>query len=66
VPSGTRRWLPGALLLTAGLSIGAAAVSAKPQAGDAAGVSPQTLAALPAVTLDSFEGGEIRVKSESF
>ena len=59
----TPRWLPGALLLTAGLGIGAAAVSAIPQAGGAAGVSSQTLAALPAVTLASFDGGTIRVKA---
>jgi plastocyanin len=57
------RWLPGALLLVAGLSIGAAAISAIPQAGDGAGVSAETLAALPAVTLDSFDGGTIRVKA---
>jgi heme/copper-type cytochrome/quinol oxidase subunit 2 len=57
------RWLAGALLLVAGLGIGAAAISAIPQAGDPAGLSAGTLAALPAVTLASFDGGTIRVKA---
>jgi plastocyanin len=57
------RFAAGALLVVAGLVAGAAAVGAIPQAGDAAGVSPEALAALPAVTLDKFENGEIRVKA---
>jgi plastocyanin len=59
----TPRWLPGALLLVAGLAFGAAVVGSMPQAGDSAGISPETLAQLPAVTIDMYEGGEIRVKA---
>ena len=51
-----------ALLLIAGLAAGAAVVGGIPQAGDA-GVSQATMASLPAVTLDKFEGGEVRVKA---
>ena len=57
------RALPAVLALTAGLVIGAVVVGGIPQAGDAAGVSSETLAGLPAVTLDKFENGEIRVKA---
>lgn len=57
------RWVPGTLLLVAGLSVGAAAVSSIPQRGDVSGVSAETLAALPAITLKAFDGGTIRVKS---
>jgi plastocyanin len=59
----TPRWLPGALLLIGGLVAGAAVVGAIPQSGESASVSPETLAQLPAVTIDKFEGGEIRVKA---
>jgi uncharacterized cupredoxin-like copper-binding protein len=38
-------------------------VAAIPQSGEALGVSPAVLAALPAVTLDQFEGSERRVKA---
>jgi plastocyanin len=61
--SQTPRWLPVALLLLGGLSVGAAAVSAIPPAGAAVGVTPDTLAALPAVTLPSFNSGLIRVRA---
>jgi plastocyanin len=65
-PQGTQpnmpRAVPVALLLIAGLAVGAATVGAIPQAGGSA-VSPEALAALPAVTLDKFDGGEIRVKA---
>lgn len=57
------RWAAGALLLVAGLSVGAAAVSAIPQSGDVSGVSAETLAALPSITLKAFDGGTIRVKA---
>jgi plastocyanin len=59
----TPRALPVALALVAGLVAGAVVVGAIPQAGEAAGVSPEALAALPAVTLDKFNDGEIRVKA---
>ena len=58
----TPAWLTPALLLIAGLAVGAAVVGGVPQAGDA-GVSQETLAALPAVTLDKYDGGEVRVKA---
>jgi plastocyanin len=56
------RWLPAALLLVGGLVAGAAVVGSISH-GDAASVSPETLAQLPAITLDKFEGGEVRVKA---
>ncbi|HEU5099568.1 MAG TPA: cupredoxin domain-containing protein [Roseiflexaceae bacterium] len=59
----TPRALPAVLALVAGLVVGAVVVGGIPQAGDSAGVSPETLAGLPAVTLDKFENGEIRVKA---
>jgi heme/copper-type cytochrome/quinol oxidase subunit 2 len=59
----TPPWLPAALLLVAGLSAGATAVSIIPPAGAAVGVTPETLIALPAVTLSSFDGGVIRVRA---
>ena len=55
-------WLAPALLLVAGLAVGAAVVGGIPRAGDA-GISQETLAALPGVTLDKYEGGEVRVKA---
>lgn len=58
----TPGWLLPALLLVAGLAAGAAVVGSIPQAGDA-GVSQATMASLPAVTLDKFEGGEVRVRT---
>jgi plastocyanin len=64
--SATRRMpraLPALLSLVAGLVVGAIAVGAIPQAGEAAGVSPEALAALPAVTLDKFNDGAIHVKA---
>jgi plastocyanin len=59
----TPRALPAVLALVAGLVVGAVVVGGIPQAGDAAGVSPETLAGLPAVTLDKYDSGEIRVKA---
>lgn len=59
----TPPWLTPALLLVAGLSVGATMVSTIPPAGAAVGVAPETLAALPAVTLLSFDGGMIRVRA---
>ncbi len=57
------RALPSILALVVGLVIGAGAVGAIPQAGEAAGISPETLAGLPVVTLEKFDNGEIRVKA---
>ncbi len=57
---GRAAWLPVALALVAGLAVGAIVVANVPRA-DAAGASAETLAALPAVTLDNFDGGEIHV-----
>lgn len=59
----TPRWLPAALLLVAGLSVGAAAVSTIPPTGALVGVTPEALADLPAVTLPSFDGGLLRVRA---
>ena len=59
----TPRALPVGLALVAGLVVGAVVVGAIPQAGEAAGVSAEALAALPAVTLDKYDDGEIRVKA---
>jgi heme/copper-type cytochrome/quinol oxidase subunit 2 len=56
-------WLRTVLLLVAGLSVGAAVVSAIPPAGAAVDVSAETLADLPAVSLPSFNGGLIRVRA---
>jgi len=52
-----------ALVFLLGLALGAAAVGSIPQNGLASGVSPDTLAQLPSVTLDKFAGGEVRVKA---
>jgi plastocyanin len=57
------RALPATVALVAGLVIGAGAVGAIPQAGESAGISPETLAALPAVTLENFDSGEIHVNA---
>lgn len=62
----TPGWLPAALLAVAGLVAGALAVGSIPQAGSPAGVSPDALAALPAVTLDKFANGQIHVKAGEF
>ncbi|HJZ47769.1 MAG TPA: cupredoxin domain-containing protein [Roseiflexaceae bacterium] len=59
----TPRALPFAIALVAGLVAGAVIVGAIPQAGEAAGVSSEALAALPAVTLDKYNDGEIHVKA---
>jgi plastocyanin len=46
-----------------GIVVGALLVASVAGGSTGAGVSPDTLASLPAVTLDKFEGGTIRVKA---
>ena len=57
-----RALVPG-LALVAGLVAGALVVAGIPHAGSPAGVSAEALAGLPAVTLDKFDNGQIRVKA---
>jgi plastocyanin len=57
------RWVPWGLTTMAGLLLGAVAVAAIPQAGSGVQVEPAVLAKLPAVPLDAFNGGEIRVRA---
>jgi heme/copper-type cytochrome/quinol oxidase subunit 2 len=59
----TPAWLAGTLLLLGGLSVGAAMVSLIPPPGAAVGVSQAALDALPAVTVASFDGRVIHVRS---
>jgi plastocyanin len=65
-PAGERqlpRWVPWGLTALAGLLVGAVMVAAIPQTGSGVQISPTVLAQLPPVTLDAFNGGEIRVKA---
>jgi plastocyanin len=65
-PAADRRtppWLPWGLTATAALVVGAILVAAIPQAGNATSISPAVLDRLPVVTLDAYNGGEIRVKA---
>lgn len=57
------RALPVSVAVVIGLVIGAGVVGAIPQAGESAGINPETLAALPAVTIENFDNGEIHVKA---
>jgi plastocyanin len=57
------RWVPWGFTALAGLLVGAVVVAAIPQTESGAQVNPAVLAQLPAVTLDAFKGGEIRVKA---
>ncbi len=57
----TPRWVPWGLTMIGALIVGAILVAAIPRTG--ASVSPAVLDQLPAVTLDAFNGGEIRVKA---
>lgn len=59
------RWLPAALALLLGFLAGAGAIAAIPQAGTAASISPESLAAMRGVTTKDFEFAEkeIRVKA---
>jgi plastocyanin len=57
------RALPFALTALAAFVAGLIALSSVPQQGVRMGISPEALGALPAVTIDRFEGGEIRVKA---
>ncbi|HEY7293660.1 MAG TPA: cupredoxin domain-containing protein [Dehalococcoidia bacterium] len=61
----TPRWLGPALVGLAGACAGAIIVGAIPRSGAAAGVSPQVLASLPAVSTKvfAFEQAELRVKA---
>jgi uncharacterized cupredoxin-like copper-binding protein len=62
---GVPRWLSGGLATAAGVAVGAILVAAVPRGGAAAGVTPEILAALPAVKTVSFkfDQAEIRVKA---
>ena len=65
-PAGERRlpgWVPWGFTALAGLLVGAVVVAAIPQTGSRVQISPTVLAQLPPVTLDAFNGGEIRVKA---
>ncbi|HWQ13723.1 MAG TPA: cupredoxin domain-containing protein [Roseiflexaceae bacterium] len=65
-PAGERRTpraLPLALTAVAAFTTGLIALASLPQAGVRMGISPEVLATLPAVTVDTFTGGEIRVKA---
>jgi plastocyanin len=57
------RGLTAALAAVVGLVAGALLVASVAGGATGAGVSPETLAGLPAVTIDKFEGGTIRVKA---
>jgi plastocyanin len=59
------RWLAGALTLLAGVLAGAMLAAAAPQPGIHAGISPQALAALPALDSQNWEFSqkELRVKA---
>jgi plastocyanin len=56
------RWLGGALPVLAALYLGAVLSAAIPREGSA-GISPEVLAGLPAVTIADFNNGVIRVKA---
>ena len=65
-PLGQRRMpraLPYALVALAAFAAGLIAVAAVPRPGVRMGISPQAMASLPAVTVEKFEGGEMRVKA---
>ena len=65
-PAAERRiptWVPWSFTALVSLLVGAILVAAIPQTGNGVQVSPATLAQLPAVTLEAFQGGEIRVKA---
>lgn len=57
------RALPFALTALAAFAAGLIALAAVPEQGVRMGISPEVMGALPAVTIDKFEGGEIRVKA---
>ena len=56
-------WARRGLVVLAGLVLGGVAVAAIPQSASGAQVSPAALQQLPAVTLQAFNNGEIRVKA---
>jgi heme/copper-type cytochrome/quinol oxidase subunit 2 len=65
-PAGERRlpgWVSWSFTALAGLLVGAVVVAAIPQTGSGVQISPAVLAQLPPVTLEAFNGGEIRVKA---
>jgi len=66
LPAAERRlpqWLRWSFTAAAGLLVGAVVVAAIPQTGRGVQVDPAILTQLPAVTLDAYKGGEIRVKA---
>jgi plastocyanin len=59
----TPPWVPWGLTTVGALVVGAILVAAIPQTGSGAQVSPAVLEQLPAITLNAFNEGEIRVKA---
>ncbi len=57
------QWVPWGFTALGGLLVGAVLVAAIPQAGSGIQVSQAVLAQLPAVSLDAFKDGEVRVKA---
>lgn len=57
------RALPFALTALAAFAAGLIALASVPESGVRMGISPEVMAGLPAVTLDKFEGGELRVRA---
>jgi plastocyanin len=57
------RWAPWGLTAMVSLLLGAAMAAAIPQTRSGAQVAPALLARLPVVSLDAFNGGEIRVRA---
>ena len=59
----TPRGLSTTLIALTGLVAGAVLIGAIAKPADSVGVSPDVLASLPAVTLDAYNKGEVRVKA---
>ena len=57
------RGLATGLIALGGLVVGAVLIGAIAKPADSVGVSPDVLASLPAVTLDAYNKGEVRVKA---
>jgi plastocyanin len=57
------RALPFAITALAAFAGGLIALASVPESGVRMGISPEVMGTLPAVTLDKFEGGELRVKA---
>jgi plastocyanin len=58
------RWLPAILVGVVGLVVGALLVAAIPQPGSAAGISPEALAELPALTTQNFAFGQKEIRAK--